>query len=195
VRRLVINADDLGFAPGVNRGINESHEAGTRSAASMMVTTPAFHEAVARVKARAPRLGVGQHLNLITGAPLSEAPSLVDAATGRVLAFEGLARRALAGRVVAADVRRECDAQLAAFKRKHDVQFAMATGSREVIDALTSLFNVIALRRGEGDIGHPVKLALLDKDLRPAHEWHDNPFDPREIVTQGTQGTHAPAAQ
>lgn len=71
---------------------------------------------------------------------------------------------------------------LAAFKRKHDVQFAMATGSKEVVDALTSLFNVVALRRGDGDIGHPVKLALLDNDLRPVHEWHDNNFDPREIV-------------
>lgn len=81
---------------------------------------------------------------------------------------------------------------LTAFKRKHDVQFAMATGTKEVVDALTSLFNVIALRRGDGDIGHPVKLALLDKDLRPVHEWHDNNFDPREIVTKGT---HAPAAQ
>ena len=73
-------------------------------------------------------------------------------------------------------------AVLAAFKRKHDVRFLMATGSKEVVDALTSLFNVVALRRRDGDIGHPVKLALLDKDLRPVHEWHDNNFDPREIV-------------
>lgn len=85
---------------------------------------------------------------------------------------------------------------LAAFKKKHGVQFTMATGTKEVVDALTSLFNVIALRRGEGDIGHPVKLALLDKDLRPVHEWHDNNFDPREIVTRDFgKGAHASAAQ
>jgi hypothetical protein len=41
-----------------------------------------------------------------------------------------------------------------------------------------------------------VKLALLDKDLRPVHEWHDNNFDPREIVTRNFgKGAHASAAQ
>lgn len=94
--------------------------------------------------------------------------------------------------VVTLDPDFDTPAVLAAFKKKHDVRFTMATGSKEVIDALTSLFNVIALRRGapdSGDIGHPVKLALLDKDLRPVHEWHDNNFDPREIVK------HASTAQ
>ena len=44
---LIINADDFGFAPGVNRGIVEAHEAGTLSSASMMVNTPAFAAAAA----------------------------------------------------------------------------------------------------------------------------------------------------
>ena len=48
---LVINADDFGFAPGVNRGIIEAHDAGTLSSASMMVNTPAFAEAVALARA------------------------------------------------------------------------------------------------------------------------------------------------
>jgi predicted glycoside hydrolase/deacetylase ChbG (UPF0249 family) len=113
-RQLVINADDLGFAPGVNRGIVEAHEAGTLSSASMMVTTPAFAAAVELVRTRAPRLGVGLHLNLIAGAPLSTVPSLADPRTGQFHPLPELARRALAGRISAADVRRECDAQLGA---------------------------------------------------------------------------------
>jgi predicted glycoside hydrolase/deacetylase ChbG (UPF0249 family) len=112
--QLVINADDLGFAPGVNRGIAEAHEAGTLSSASMMVTTPAFGEAVALVHERLPRLGVGLHLNLVTGRPLAHVPSLTDAATGAFYPLGTLARRAFAGRVHPADVRRECDAQLGA---------------------------------------------------------------------------------
>jgi predicted glycoside hydrolase/deacetylase ChbG (UPF0249 family) len=113
-RLLVINADDLGFAPGVNRGILEAHRAGTLTSASMMVNTPAFAEAVDLVRGDAPRLGVGLHLNFVAGRPLADVPSLVDAASGTFHPLEVLARRALAGVVDAADVRRECEAQLAA---------------------------------------------------------------------------------
>jgi len=113
-RHLVINADDLGFAPGVNRGIVEAHRHGVLTSASMMVNTPAFAEAVELVRRDAPRLGVGLHLNLVQGKPLSAAPSLVDPSSGCFHTLEVLARRALAGQVDAADVRRECDAQLAA---------------------------------------------------------------------------------
>jgi predicted glycoside hydrolase/deacetylase ChbG (UPF0249 family) len=114
MRLLVINADDLGFAPGVNRAIVEAHEAGTLSSASMMVNTPAFGEAAELARARVPRLGVGLHLNLVAGRPLTAAPSLVDPCSGELPSLAELARRALTGRVRAADVRRECDAQLAA---------------------------------------------------------------------------------
>jgi predicted glycoside hydrolase/deacetylase ChbG (UPF0249 family) len=115
-RLLVVNADDLGFAPGVNRGILEAHLAGTLSSSSMMVNAPAFAEAVALVRDHAPRLGVGLHLNLISGRPLAVAPSLVDPESGALYPLDVLARRAVAGQVDAADVRRECDAQLAALK-------------------------------------------------------------------------------
>lgn len=114
--RVVINADDLGFAPGVNRGIVEAFEAGTLSSASMMVNTPAFGDAVALVRDGAPSLGVGLHLNLLTGAPLSVAPTLCDPRTGAFFALGKLASRAFSGRVSAEDVRRECDAQLAALR-------------------------------------------------------------------------------
>ena len=112
-RLLVINADDLGFAPGVNRGIIEAHDAGALSSASIMVNTPAFEEGVALALAR-PRLSVGLHLNLITGRPLTVAPSLTNARTGEFHSLTELARRALAGRVRDDDVRRECFAQLLA---------------------------------------------------------------------------------
>jgi chitin disaccharide deacetylase len=112
MRILVINADDLGYAPGVNRGIFDAHAAGTVSSASMMVTTPAFADAVERVQRDAPRLGVGLHLNLVVGTPLSKAPSLVDPETGRFHPLDAFVRRALAGQIEPAEVRRECEAQL-----------------------------------------------------------------------------------
>lgn len=114
MRQLIINADDLGFAPGVNRGILEAHEAGTLSSASMMVNTPAFHEAASLVRERAPTLGVGLHLNLIVGKPVAEVPTLADPRTGQFYSLGELARRAAIGRVSPHDVKRECDAQLRA---------------------------------------------------------------------------------
>ena len=116
MRRVVINADDLGFAPGVNRGIIEAFEAGTLSSASMMVNTPAFGEAAALIRDRARLLGVGLHFNLLTGSPLAVAPTLCDPRTGLFYSLGELARRAFAGRISAEDVRRECDAQLAALR-------------------------------------------------------------------------------
>lgn len=113
-RDLIINADDLGFAPGVNRGIVEVHQAGSLSSASMMVNTPAFHDAAALVRDRAPALGVGLHFNLLTGRPLASVPALANPRTGEFYPLAELSRRALLGRVSAADVRRECDAQIAA---------------------------------------------------------------------------------
>jgi chitin disaccharide deacetylase len=114
MRFLVINADDLGLAPGVNRGIFEAHAAGTLSSASIMVSCPAFAEAAEQALRDAPNLGVGLHLNLVSGTPLAAVPSLVDPETERFHPLDVLARRALAGQVDAADVRRECEAQLAA---------------------------------------------------------------------------------
>lgn len=118
LREVIINADDLGFAPGVNRGIVEAHEAGTLSSASMLVSTPAFHEAAALVRERVPTLGVGLHLNLLVGRPLASVPTLADPRTGSFYSLPELARRALLGGVSANDVRHECDAQIAALVRE-----------------------------------------------------------------------------
>jgi predicted glycoside hydrolase/deacetylase ChbG (UPF0249 family) len=115
---LIINADDLGFAPGVNRGIIEAHEAGSLSSASMMVNTPAFHEAAALVRERVPTLGVGLHFNLLSGRPLASVPTLANPRTGEFYQLPELSRRAFLGRVSVDDVRRECDAQLDALKRQ-----------------------------------------------------------------------------
>jgi predicted glycoside hydrolase/deacetylase ChbG (UPF0249 family) len=60
---LIVNADDFGLSPGVNRGIIEAHERGIVTSASLMVRYEAAREAAAY--AREPeRLGVGLHLDL-----------------------------------------------------------------------------------------------------------------------------------
>ena len=108
---MIVNADDLGLAEGVNRGILEAHEAGAVSSASAIVNLPAFGDAALRALA-APRLGVGLHFNIVLGRPLTRALSLTDRRTGRFLPLTALARRAFTGRIEAGDVHAECAAQL-----------------------------------------------------------------------------------
>ena len=82
-----------------------------------MVNTPAFEEACGLARDRASTLGVGLHLNLLTGRPLTPVPTLSDPRTGELYSLLELARRAFTGLVSGDDVRRECDAQLAALLR------------------------------------------------------------------------------
>jgi predicted glycoside hydrolase/deacetylase ChbG (UPF0249 family) len=61
-RYLIVNADDLGLSPGVNRGVTAAHEGGIVTSASLMVRWPAAGEAAAYARSH-PALGVGLHLD------------------------------------------------------------------------------------------------------------------------------------
>ena len=62
-RRLIVNADDFGQSPAVNRGAIDAHERGIVTSASLMVRWPAAREAAAYARGQ-PRLSVGLHLDL-----------------------------------------------------------------------------------------------------------------------------------
>jgi predicted glycoside hydrolase/deacetylase ChbG (UPF0249 family)/glycosyltransferase involved in cell wall biosynthesis len=62
-RLLVVNADEFGRSPGINRGIVQAHRKGVVTSASAMVRRPAAEEA-ARLSREAPTLEVGLHLDL-----------------------------------------------------------------------------------------------------------------------------------
>jgi predicted glycoside hydrolase/deacetylase ChbG (UPF0249 family) len=68
--RLIINADDFGLTPGVNRAIAELHQARALTSATLMATGAAFDDAVAIAQAN-PTLGVGCHIVLTDGTPVS----------------------------------------------------------------------------------------------------------------------------
>jgi predicted glycoside hydrolase/deacetylase ChbG (UPF0249 family) len=61
-RVLVVNADDLGRSPGVNRGVIRAHEEGVVTSASLMVRWPAAEDAAAYARDRA--LSVGLHFDI-----------------------------------------------------------------------------------------------------------------------------------
>jgi predicted glycoside hydrolase/deacetylase ChbG (UPF0249 family) len=61
MKRLIVNADDFGLSPGVNRGVIRAHRDGILSSTSMMVDTPHSAEA-ARMSAAHATLAVGLHV-------------------------------------------------------------------------------------------------------------------------------------
>jgi predicted glycoside hydrolase/deacetylase ChbG (UPF0249 family) len=73
--RLIINADDFGLTPGINRAIAELHDAGAVTSATLMANGPAFDDAVALALAR-PTLGIGCHIVLVDGTPVSDPASI-----------------------------------------------------------------------------------------------------------------------
>jgi predicted glycoside hydrolase/deacetylase ChbG (UPF0249 family) len=63
MRYLIVNGDDFGASPGINRGVVEAHRRGILTSASLMVNMPASEEA-ARCSRDLPRLSVGLHADL-----------------------------------------------------------------------------------------------------------------------------------
>jgi predicted glycoside hydrolase/deacetylase ChbG (UPF0249 family) len=114
-RLLVVNADDFGLTPGVGRGILEAHRAGIVTSTTALVNLSPQGDLDAEAVGEA-GLGVGLHVNLTWGAPVSppaQVPSLVDG--------DGRFRRdpeVVAAHVTVEEVRREAEAQLDVFARR-----------------------------------------------------------------------------
>lgn len=110
--QLIVNADDFGISRGVNRGVVEAHRHGLVTSASLMANLPSAEDALTRA-ATCPDLGLGLHLTLTAGRPLTAAdqvPSLVDA-DGQFFVLGALLARLSRGLVRGDEVRRELDAQ------------------------------------------------------------------------------------
>jgi predicted glycoside hydrolase/deacetylase ChbG (UPF0249 family) len=113
--RLVVNADDFGLSPAVSRGILRAHRDGIVTSTSLLGNVADLDGARALL-AEAPGLGVGVHLALSGGTPVSppeRVPSLVTP-DGRFHARgQDFITAWMRGRVLADDVQRELDAQVA----------------------------------------------------------------------------------
>ncbi|HXG04160.1 MAG TPA: ChbG/HpnK family deacetylase [Candidatus Binatia bacterium] len=108
IRRLIVNADDFGLTPAVSAGILDAHRHGIVTSTTVLVTADPDREQLRR--ARDAGLGIGLHVNLTLGRPLTAARSLVDE-SGR---FIRDARRAAFG-ADPEEVRVEVEAQIDRF--------------------------------------------------------------------------------
>ncbi len=115
--KVVINVDDLGLHPAVGRAVAELGAAGAVTSTTALANGPYLAQGLEA--ARAGRVGVGVHLNILRGEPLGR-PGEVSSLTGpdgRFLgSFKGLFLRYVKGRVDFGQVRDEWDRQIGRLK-------------------------------------------------------------------------------
>jgi chitin disaccharide deacetylase len=175
-RNLIVNADDLGWTAGVNRGIAEAHRNGIVTSASLLANGQAFAEAAEL--ARATRgLGVGVHLNLNDGppvAPRQSVPGLVNDAGEFEGGPDGLLLRIAMRGLSMREVEIEWEAQISKVC-KAGVAPTHLDGHKHV-HMLPGLFEIalrLAKRHGIGAIrvsheASSLRAALSTGDIRAA---------------------------
>ena len=112
MRRLIINADDLGLTSGVNRAIAEAGHRNALTSATIMANAPAFAEAAELAKAL-PGLKIGCHVVLVDGAPVApDLPSLTNDAGRFRSSLKDFALAAWRKKIAAEEIQREAEAQI-----------------------------------------------------------------------------------
>jgi predicted glycoside hydrolase/deacetylase ChbG (UPF0249 family) len=111
--RLIVNADDFGWSRSITDGILRAHEDGIVTSTSLLANQPASEYAISQIP-RVPRLGIGIHLNLCSGAPVlpaEQVPSLVGP-DGNFHPSREMLRRLRHWQVSAAEIEAEFRAQI-----------------------------------------------------------------------------------
>ncbi|HKW33981.1 MAG TPA: ChbG/HpnK family deacetylase [Candidatus Acidoferrum sp.] len=167
MKNLIINADDLGWTDGVNRGILDAFRGGIVTSTSVLANGAAFAEAVKTAKS-APRLAVGVHLNLSDGAPTADrerVTSLLNDDGAFADGPEGLLLKRARGVLVLDEVEEEWDAQIQKV-RDAGIRPTHLDGHKHV-HMLPGLFE-IGLRLAKKHGIEAIRVSLEESSLRTA---------------------------
>ncbi|WP_353067305.1 ChbG/HpnK family deacetylase [Tunturibacter psychrotolerans] len=209
--RLIINADDFGLTQGVNRAIAELHQAKALTSATLMATGAAFDNAVALAQAN-PALGVGCHVTLTDGIPVSSPqniPTLLGA-DGKTFrpSLSGFVQMLLRGKISEDEIEREAFAQVEKLRsagihvthldtHKHTHLFPAVTrpllrvAERCSIGAIRNPFErPWSLALGHGNRLRRLQVKLLG-NLQHRFERQLQIRDARVLTTDGTIGISA----
>ena len=119
MKQLIVNADDLGLTPAVNRGVVRAFQDGIVTSASLLVTGSAFEDAVALAQQN-PKLDVGLHLALVEERAVlgpDVLPTVVDESGRFPRTSAEFIQRALLGGISWHEVEQEIAAQIALFEK------------------------------------------------------------------------------
>jgi chitin disaccharide deacetylase len=165
VKNLIVNADDLGWSEGVNRGIADAHRRGLVTSTSALANGRAFTSALEVARSN-PELGVGVHLNLSDGPP-SAPPERVRGLLNSGGQFEGspesLLLRIASRNLELHEVEREWDAQICKIQSA-GVSPSHLDGHKHV-QMLPGLFE-IALRLAKKHGIRAIRVAHEESNLR-----------------------------
>ena len=167
MKNLIVNADDLGWTDGINRGIVEAFHHGIVTSTSLLPNGAAFAGGVEAARS-APGLGVGVHLNLSDGPPVADRET-VTSLLNNDGEFAGgpeslLLRRARRG-LSLAEVENEWDAQIQKV-RDAGISPTHLDGHKHV-HMLPGLFEIALKLAKRHDIG-AIRVALETSSLRAA---------------------------
>jgi len=115
MKKLIINSDDYGRTPYISGGIREAHLHGVVTSTTCMMNIPSTAQDVAIALQETPHLGMGVHLVLTMGRPISApetVPSIVDE-NGNFFKYTPLIEHL--NSLLMDDVKREWSAQIEAF--------------------------------------------------------------------------------
>jgi chitin disaccharide deacetylase len=175
-KNLIVNADDLGWASGVNRGVAEAHRNGIVTSASLLANGAAFAEAVELARTTH-GFGVGVHLNLSDGPPIAPrdaVPSLLSDSGGFEGGPDGLLFKIATRSLSLREVETEWEAQISRI-RNAGIEPTHLDGHKHV-HMLPGLFEIalrLAKRHGIGAIrvsheASSLRAALSTGELRAA---------------------------
>ncbi|HEX5282597.1 MAG TPA: ChbG/HpnK family deacetylase [Bryocella sp.] len=208
--RLIINADDFGLTRGVNRAIAELHEARAVTSATLMANGAAFDDAVAVALDR-PSLGVGCHIVLVDGTPVSDPASVPTLLGPNRRTFRtslaDFALGVLRGAITQDDIEREALAQIQKLQHAglklthvdtHKHTHLLARVTRPVIRALEQS-GIRCIRnpfepRWAATLGGSTRRSLFVRAFQPGHRRFEAspPIAAHRILTtRGTIGISA----
>jgi predicted glycoside hydrolase/deacetylase ChbG (UPF0249 family) len=163
-RKIIINADDFGLCEGVNKAVAQAHTQGVLTSTTIMANMPAAQQAI-KIARQLPTLGVGVHLNLFEGKPVSK-----NACVDCLLAIDGQfayspSRLSLLS-AVKREIRNAIATELAA-----QIQWAIDNGLKPThLDSHKHIHSFPAI--------YPMVCELAKSFKIPAIRW---PFEPKQV--------------
>ena len=209
--RLILNADDFGLTLGVNRAIHELHKRGVLTSTTLMANGLAFEDAV-KIAISHPNLGVGCHIVLTDGMPVSHPESIPTLLGPDRKSFRpkltSFVHALLRGKINEEEIAIEALAQVQKLQRagisithldthKHTHLFPQVArpllriAENARIPAIRNPFEApFALSLGHGSMKRQLQLRLLSR-LRRNFNAHPEIANRRVATTQGSIGVSA----